>query len=53
MRHELLAGEMISPNDIDLLYVTDDVQEAVDVVVDCHVRRCAEVPASAAKADAQ
>jgi uncharacterized protein (TIGR00730 family) len=53
MRHELLAGGMISPNDIDLLYVTDDLQEAVDVVVDCHVRRCAEVPASAAKADAQ
>ena len=31
---ELLAGGMIAPPDIDLLYVTDDPDEAVEVVLD-------------------
>jgi uncharacterized protein (TIGR00730 family) len=53
LHKELLAGGMISPEDFDLLYVTDDVEEAVRVVVDCHVRRCEGVPAEPAKADAQ
>jgi predicted Rossmann-fold nucleotide-binding protein len=53
VRGELLADGMISPNDVDLLFVTDDPEEAVRVVLDCHERRCAEVPASPAKADAQ
>ncbi len=53
MRKELLAHGMISPGDVELLYVTDDAEEAVQVVVDCYERRCAKVPASPAKADAQ
>jgi hypothetical protein len=53
IRDELLADGMISPDDIDLLAVTDDPAEAVDTVIDCYVRRCAGVPATAAKEDAQ
>ena len=44
MRDELLADGMISPDDVDLLHVTDDPDEAVEVVVDCYERRCAETP---------
>jgi uncharacterized protein (TIGR00730 family) len=53
MRSELLAGGMISPNDVELLHATDDPDDAVEVVVDCYERRCAEVPAAPHKADAQ
>ncbi len=53
MREELLAHGMISPNDVDLLHVTDDPDEAVDLLVECYDRRCAELPASSLKADAQ
>jgi uncharacterized protein (TIGR00730 family) len=49
----LLEEGMISSEDLDLLLVTDDVEEAVTTVVDCHRERCAEVPAEPAKADAQ
>ncbi len=38
---------MISPSDVDLLHVTDDPEEAVEVVVDCYERRCAETPGRA------
>jgi uncharacterized protein (TIGR00730 family) len=48
LRDELLAGGMIAPGDVDLLYVTDDPEDAVEVVVDCYARRCAEARASAA-----
>ena len=50
---ELLVDGMISPEDLDLLYVTDDVDEAVDQVLDCYERRCASMPSAPAKADAQ
>ena len=53
IRGELLADAMISPEDLDLLYVTDDVEDAVDQVLDCYERRCASMPAAPAKADAQ
>jgi hypothetical protein len=53
VKGELLADGMISPEDLDLLYVTDDVDDAVAQVIDCYDRRCAEVPATPAKADAQ
>jgi uncharacterized protein (TIGR00730 family) len=43
IRGDLLSQGMISPDDIKLLMVTDDVDEAVQVVLDCYVRRCAEV----------
>jgi len=53
MRKELLDHGMISPDDVELLHVTDDAADAVRVVVDCHERRCAHVPAEPVKADAQ
>ena len=53
VRAELLADGMISPEDLDLLHVTDDPDEAVAQVIDCYERRCATMPASPAKADAQ
>jgi uncharacterized protein (TIGR00730 family) len=53
IRAELLADRMISPEDVELLYATDSPQEAVDLVIECYDRRCAQVPAAAAKEDAQ
>lgn len=53
IRGEQLLDRMISPEDLDLLHVTDDVDDAVAQVLDCYERRCAEVPASPVKADAQ
>jgi uncharacterized protein (TIGR00730 family) len=41
MRDELAAARMISAADVDVLHVTDDPAEAVEVVVDCYERRCA------------
>ena len=52
-RDRLLAERMISPDDVDLLMSTDDPDEAVETVIDCYERRCAEVPASPRKADAR
>jgi uncharacterized protein (TIGR00730 family) len=42
-----LAAGMISPEDEDLLFVTDDPAEAVAIVLDCYEQRCAEVPVEA------
>ncbi len=53
IRGELLANGMISPNDLDLLYVTDDPDDVVARVLECYERRCAEMPAAPVKADAQ
>jgi uncharacterized protein (TIGR00730 family) len=53
IRDRLLAEGMISPDDVELLSLTDDLREAVETVLDCYERRCAEVPASPLKADAQ
>ena len=53
VRGELLADAMISPEDLDLLYLTDDLDAAVELVLDCYERRCAESPAEPVKADAQ
>jgi predicted Rossmann-fold nucleotide-binding protein len=47
VREELLDERLISVDDVDLLSVTDDVEEAVSLVVDCYERRCAETPARA------
>jgi len=49
----LLEERTISPEDLDLLHVTDDAEEAVATVVDCYRERCAEIPAVPEKADAQ
>jgi len=50
-RKELLADGMISPDDLDLLHTTDDLDEAVRTIVDCYEERMG-VPAEK-KADAQ
>jgi hypothetical protein len=44
---------MISPDDLDLLHVTDDSEDAIETIVECYERRCAEMPAAAVKADAE
>jgi uncharacterized protein (TIGR00730 family) len=53
IRERLLSEELVSPDDVELLHVTDDEQEAVDFVVECYERRCAAMPAAAAKEDAE
>jgi uncharacterized protein (TIGR00730 family) len=53
VRDELLADGMISPNDLKLLYITDDPDDVVERVLECYETRCAEMPAAPVKADAQ
>jgi uncharacterized protein (TIGR00730 family) len=53
MTGELLADGMISPEDLDLLFVTDDIDEAIARVRDEYERRSLETTATPAKADAQ
>ena len=48
-----LAEGMISPEDEDLLFLTDDPREAVETVVACYDRRCAESPEEPRKAAAE
>jgi uncharacterized protein (TIGR00730 family) len=42
LRGELLADGFVSPEDLELLSVTDDVDEAVELVVSSYERRSAE-----------
>jgi len=53
VKGELLADGMISPNDLDLLFVTDDLDEVVERVSAGYERRSSETPAAPVKADAQ
>jgi uncharacterized protein (TIGR00730 family) len=53
VRNEPLREAMISPEDVELLQVTDDPEHAVQLVLECYERRCAHVPAAAVKEDAQ
>jgi hypothetical protein len=53
IKGELLADGMISPNDLDLLFVTDDLDEAVERVRHGYKQRSSEIPAAPVKADAQ
>jgi uncharacterized protein (TIGR00730 family) len=53
IKGELLADGMISPEDLNLLHVTDDHEEAVATIIECYEAQCAEVPVQAKKADAQ
>ena len=53
VRDELLADGMISPEDLQLLHATDDLDEAVRTVIECFEANCAEVPVQQRKADAQ
>src|SRR4029079_5656594 len=47
VREELLREHFISPTDVELLSLTDDVEEAAELVIDCYERRCAETAAPA------
>jgi uncharacterized protein (TIGR00730 family) len=53
IQERLLAEGMISPEDEDLLVVTDEPAEAVAAVATCYERRCTDQPTAPAKADAQ
>jgi uncharacterized protein (TIGR00730 family) len=53
VRDQALPHGMVSPDDLELLTVTDDLDEAVQCVLDCYERRCADVPHTPRKADAQ
>jgi uncharacterized protein (TIGR00730 family) len=53
VRERLLAEGMVSPEDLELVAVTDDPSEAVRTIVECYDRRCAAMPAEPEKADAQ
>jgi len=53
IREQALAEEMVSPDDLELLYPTDDPAEAVEIVIARHEARTRESPAAPAKGDAQ
>ena len=53
IRRHPLADGMISPEDLDLLFITNDPAVAVETIVDCYERKCAQPPAEPVKADAQ
>ena len=42
IRGTMLAEGKVSPEDMELLVVTDSPEEAVQVIVDCHQRNCAD-----------
>jgi uncharacterized protein (TIGR00730 family) len=52
-RTRLLENGLVAPEDVELLHLTDDVGEAVEIILECYERRCAELPAAPLKADAQ
>jgi uncharacterized protein (TIGR00730 family) len=53
IRKELLANGMISPDDVELLHVTDDPDEAVRLVLERYAHRDGASPHAAHKQDAQ
>jgi uncharacterized protein (TIGR00730 family) len=53
VRGGLLPEGMISPEDLELLTVTDEPSQAVATIVECYAERCAAMPAESEKADAQ
>jgi len=50
---EVLAQHLVSPDDLELLSVTDDPEEAVETILACYERRCAHSPAEPVKEDAE
>ena len=53
IKGRLLSDGMISPDDLELLLLTDDAAETVGTIAECYERHCAEMPAEPEKADAQ
>jgi uncharacterized protein (TIGR00730 family) len=53
IRGRPLAEGMISPDDLNLLYLTDDPEQAVGIVIERHEKRVGQTGAEPAKADAQ
>ena len=53
IRRQLLFEGMISPDDLDLLLVTDDTEPVVATILECYEQRCAMFSAEPEKADAQ
>ena len=53
IKGEMLPDGMISPEDLDLLHVTDDLDYAVQTVLESYEQNRAEDAAEARKADAQ
>jgi predicted Rossmann-fold nucleotide-binding protein len=53
LRERPLADGMVSPEDVELLYLTDAPTEAVARVVDAYQQRSPRTPAEPQKADAQ
>ena len=53
VKGEMLADGMISPEDLDLLHLTDDLDYAVQTVLECYEQNCSDEAAEARKADAQ
>jgi uncharacterized protein (TIGR00730 family) len=53
IHRRLLPEGLISPEDLELLEVTDDPEHAVSLIQECYERRCASDPAEPEKADAQ
>src|SRR5213076_3138522 len=49
IRRRLLADGMISPEDLELLHLTDDPDDAVSMIIECYERRCAQEPAEPQK----
>ena len=53
IRRRALAEGMISPDDLKLLHVTDEPADAVEIVITCYDRNCAEPRPAQYKQDAQ
>jgi uncharacterized protein (TIGR00730 family) len=49
----MLPNGLVSEEDMELLSLTDDPDRALQHVLDCYERRCADSPAEPEKADAQ
>ena len=49
----LLAEGMIAADDLELVGTTDSPEDAVETILACYEKRCAHIPASPVKADAQ
>jgi predicted Rossmann-fold nucleotide-binding protein len=47
VQEKLIGEQLISPEDVLLLSLTDDAAEAVKIVHDCYLEHCTETEAQA------